>query len=155
MQEKTPEDVARAFYDAFTSHDGDRMASLYSDDISFSDPIFPGLVGRDARAMWQMLCKRAPDLKVDYEVLKVEGQSVTVRWDAHYTFATTGRHVHNIVQATLEIRDGLIHQHTDRFSFWWWSAQALGPVGFFFGWSGVLKSKVQAQGRMSLDKFLA
>lgn len=72
-----------------------------------------------------------------------------------YTFSATGRPVHNVVDATFELRDGLIVTHVDEFDFWRWSRQALGPIGVLLGWSSVVRRKVQATARRSLDDYLS
>jgi hypothetical protein len=42
----------------------------------------------------------------------------------------------------------------DKFDFWKWSSQALGPVGFILGWTPMLRKKVQKQARERLAKFM-
>ena len=66
----------------------------------------------------------------------------SAHWLADYTFAATGRRVHNDVQARVRLRrDGLINDHDDRFSFHAWSRQALGPVGLLLGWTPLLQGR--------------
>ncbi len=141
------------FYDAFSRRDSAAMAALYTPETVFSDPVFPHLHGEQAKSMWHMLCSGAKDLKVVYEVVNETDQGATVKWDAFYTFSKTGRRVHNRVIAKMELRNGKIISHRDKFSFWRWSRQALGIPGVFLGWSPVVKSKVQAQAAQSLKEF--
>ena len=51
--------------------------------------------------------------------------------------------------------DGLITRHRDRFDFWRWSRQALGPAGWLLGWTPLLRAKVRATAAGNLDRFLA
>jgi ketosteroid isomerase-like protein len=141
------------FYDAFKAKAGDKMASLYADSVEFSDPVFPCLMGEDAKAMWRMLCLRAKDLQVDYKIISSNENTVTVRWDAHYTFDATKRKVHNKVLAELTVKDGKIIRHKDLFNFWHWSSQALGPAGLLLGWSSFLQKKIQTKALASLHAF--
>ena len=137
------------FYDAFSARDGDAMAACYADDVVFSDPVFPHLVGDDARAMWRMLTRRAKDFSLTYEVTG-PGR---VHWEARYVFSATGRRVHNVIDATLEVQGGLIARHTDDFAFWRWSRQALGAPGVLLGWTPLLQRKVQRTAAAGLAAF--
>lgn len=142
-------DVLHRFYDAFAARDGDAMAACYADDVVFSDPVFPRLVGDEARDMWRMLTRRAKGFSLTYEVTG-PGR---VHWEARYTFAATGRAVHNVIDATIELRDGLVARHTDTFDFWRWSRQALGAPGVLLGWTPLLRRKVQRTAADGLAAF--
>lgn len=150
----TPEAIIRNFYQAFQSRDGEHMASFYSAEIEFSDPVYPELRGDHAKAMWRMLCTKAADLKVNYQVVYCDEHSATVNWQAEYTFPSTGRKVANHVCAHITFKAGKISTHRDEFNFWRWSAQALGPAGLLLGWSPFLRRKVQTQAAAGLVAFL-
>ena len=143
------------FYAAFARLDGTTMAACYAPDAVFEDPAFGELRGAEIGAMWQMLCERAKDFRLSYQVLETNEQSATVLWEAHYLFSATGRQVHNRIRARLRLRDGLIIEHRDRFDFWRWSRQALGPAGWLLGWTPMLKRKVQTQARAGLAAWQA
>lgn len=145
----------RAFYDAFARRDGRAMSDAYAPNATFSDPVFPSLSGDEAGAMWRMLAGRSQDLEVAASELQANGDRVTVRWDAHYTFSTTGRKVHNVVRATIDLQDGKIVRHVDDFDFWRWSRQALGAPGLLLGWSPIVRSKVRGQAASALRAFIA
>ena len=83
----------------------------------------------DTVTMWRGLLGRAKDLSVSFQLQDAEGDTVPVHWGARYTFGQTGRKVRNVVRARLTVRDGVIVRHTDAFSFWRWSRQALGLPG--------------------------
>jgi ketosteroid isomerase-like protein len=143
-------DVIARLYDAFGRRDGDEMASLYAPDGHFRDPAFGDLTGREAGEMWRMLTSRAEDL----EVQLVAHDDTSAHWIAHYTFTQTGRRVVNDVHARFVVRDGLIVDHVDSFSFWRWSRQALGTPGLLLGWTPLLRSRVRATARGGLDQFM-
>ena len=145
--------TATNFYNAFAKMDADTMASLYAPDAKFSDEVFTNLDGVQAGQMWKMLCTRSKDLKVTYEVTSQNGDEVHVLWHAHYTFSKTGRKVHNVIDATLKIKDGKITEHRDKFNFWKWSIQALGFAGLVLGWTPVVKGKVQKEAASALQSF--
>jgi ketosteroid isomerase-like protein len=146
-------ETVKSFYEAFKAKDGSQMAALYADDVEFEDPVFKCLRGNEAKSMWLMLCLRAKDILVDYKIITSDGNNLTVKWEARYTFDATQRLVHNKVTAELTIKDGKIIKHKDHFSFWRWSSQALGPVGILLGWSSFLQKKIQKKALTSLRTF--
>lgn len=135
--------ILDTFYSAFAAKDADTMARCYHADAHFSDPVFPDLDAKQAKAMWRMLLSGGSDLRTTYTVLRSDDRSGTVRWEAWYTFGPARRPVHNIVTSTFTLRDGLILQQRDRFDFWRWSRQALGTTGLLLGWSPLVRNKVQ------------
>jgi len=147
------ETLLRAFFGAFARRDAEAMARCYHPDVFFSDPVFPALHGEAAADMWRMLLARAADLEVTLDDLQVDEAGAEARWTARYTFSKTGRKVVNRVRSRFAFREGLILRHYDRFSLWRWSAQALGPVGRFFGWSRLLKWKVRKDAEAALVRF--
>jgi limonene-1,2-epoxide hydrolase len=148
-------DVATALYEALSRRDGEAMAACYFDDGAlFSDEVFVGLRGREIGAMWTMLCSRAHDMVVHYQITSQANDVVSVAWNATYTFTKTKRKVHNVIFATIQVKDGKIVQHIDRFDFWRWSRQALGPAGFLLGWTPFLKNKVRSEAAANLKAYI-
>jgi ketosteroid isomerase-like protein len=144
-------ELLQRFYSAFDARDGATMAASYTPDAHFRDPVFEDLHGADPGRMWVMLTGRAQDLRVELVEHEADDERGTARWLADYTFATTGRKVHNDVRATFAFRDNLIADHRDEFSFHGWARQALGPVGLLLGWTPPLQAKIRAQARAGLD----
>lgn len=147
-------DLIEHFYAAFARMDGATMAACYAPGAHFSDPVFTDLRGEEPGAMWRMLTGRAKDLEVRLVEHQASDRHGTARWLADYTFST-GRRVHNDVRAEFRFDEGLIAEHRDSFSFYAWARQALGPAGLAFGWTPILRAKVQRQAREGLDEFLA
>lgn len=148
------EKVIRDFYAAFAQRDAAGMAKSYHPDIFFSDPAFPALRGKEATAMWSMLCSRGKDLELTLVDAQATDEGGTARWEARYTFSQTGRLVHNKIDAMFAFRDGRIVRHIDRFPFWTWSRQALGPMGLLLGWFGPLKAMVRKKADRSLKDYM-
>jgi ketosteroid isomerase-like protein len=138
------------FYSAFDARDGATMAASYTADAVFSDPVFGELRGDEPGRMWVMLTARARDLRIQLLEHEAGDERGSARWLADYTFAATGRKVHNDVRAEFRFRDGLIAEHRDAFSFFAWSRQALGPAGLALGWTPLLQRKVRRQARAGL-----
>jgi ketosteroid isomerase-like protein len=145
------EELIQRFYAAFDRRDGDAMAACYAPDAHFSDPVFPDLRGSEPGAMWRMLTSQARELRVEL----LEHDAGSARWRAHYVFTQTGRPVVNDVRATFRFADGLIAEHTDTFSFWRWSRQALGPPGVLIGWTPFLREPVRRRAAANLERFAA
>lgn len=147
------EATLRRFYEAFQRRDAATMVACYAPDVRFSDPVFPDLRGPQAGLMWQMLCERGKDLRLEFSDVRADDATGSAHWEAWYTFSATGRKVHNVIDATFEFRDGRIVRHTDRFDLYRWSRQALGPAGLLLGWSPLLQNKVRAMAAKGLADY--
>lgn len=141
-------------YRALDRRDGGTMAACYAPDAEFRDPVFE-LRGARVGLMWRMLCARAGDLRCEARDIEADARSGSARWRAVYTFSSTGRRVVNEVSSRFEFADGAIVRQVDRFDFWRWSRQALGPVGWLLGWSGWLRDKVRRQANENLERYAA
>jgi hypothetical protein len=147
-------EVIRKFYTAFQQKDFLTMQSCYHHAATFRDPVFQNLDSREVKAMWQMLLTSSKDLRITFDNVKAEGDNGSCHWEAWYSFSRTGRQVHNIIDASMEFKDGLIYRHKDHFDFWRWSRQALGTSGLLLGWTPIVTNKVKAMARKNLDKML-
>ena len=148
------EQVIQDFYTAFQNKDGAAMTACYHPQVTFSDPVFVGLQGEQAGAMWRMLTERGKDLEISFNDVWADEFSGKAHWEANYTFSRTGRKVHNIIDAGFRFQDGKIIEHVDNFSFWRWSRQALGMPGLLLGWTPFFQRTVQKQSRAMLDKYM-
>lgn len=153
MAEHPNETLIREFYEAFARRDGQAMGAAYQPDAAFSDPVFTGLDGRGAAAMWAMLTERADDLRVEFSDVHADDDRGGAHWEAWYTFSATGRKVHNVIDAEFEFRDGKISRHTDMFDFYRWSKMALGPMGLLLGWTPMIHNKVSRTALENLEKY--
>ena len=147
--------VLDRFYAAFAQRDWATMGACYHERATFSDPVFPDLDAEQAAAMWRMLLTSGTDQRITYKVLEESATSGKVHWEAWYTFSRTKRPVHNIIEASFTIKDGLILDHKDQFDFWRWSRQALGTSGLLLGWSPMVRNKVRGIAAANLNKALA
>lgn len=149
------EQLIEQFYKAFQQRDADAMAACYHPQIVFSDPVFPRLQGAQAGAMWKMLLSRGTDLQVTFKDVESDHRHGSAQWEARYTFSQTGRRVHNVVTAYFCFLDGKISEHRDHFSFWRWSAQALGGRGLLLGWTPTVRHRVQQAAGARLAAWIA
>ena len=145
--------LINTFYTAFQQRDFTSMIACYHPQIHFSDPAFD-LHGKQAGAMWHMLCERGKDLKVIFSDVKADANNGQAHWEATYTFAGK-RKVHNIIDATFTFQDGKIIRHQDQFNFWRWSRMALGPAGSLLGWTPFMQKKVRTTAMQGVEKFIA
>ncbi len=148
-------DLLTRFYTAFQRKDAEGMVACYTPDVRFSDPAFPDLVGERAKGMWRMLVGRGKDLRLEFRDITADERGGTAHWEAWYTFTSTGKPVHNIIDATFTFRDGLIATHTDRFDLYRWTRQALGMKGTLLGWSPLVQGAVRKQADKALTRFLS
>jgi ketosteroid isomerase-like protein len=149
------EKLIERFYTAFQRRDYKGMNACYSDDIIFHDPVFLLLRGEEVKAMWEMLCRNAKDFSLVFsDIRAVDEEYYTCNWTASYTFSKTGRKVVNKIKAFMRIKDGKIIEHSDAFRLSTWLKQALGPKGYWLGWTGFMKRAVQKKARKSLLVFM-
>jgi ketosteroid isomerase-like protein len=142
------------FYTAFQQRDFKTMGECYHADATFKDEAFDSKTVAEIRSMWEMLCTRGKDLRVEFKDIKVTDEKGTAHWDAYYTFSKSGRKVHNSIEATFEFKDGLILNHRDHFNFYRWSKQALGISAVLLGWTRYFRKKVQAIAMEGLKQFM-
>jgi hypothetical protein len=150
----THETLLEDFYTAFQHKDYMTMIGCYHPDIHFSDPVFTDLHGNRAKAMWHMLCNRGQDLQVTFNNIQANSREGQAHWEATYTFST-GRKVHNVIEAHFVFADGKIIEHEDSFDLWHWTRMALGPVGWLLGWHPRLQQKVRGTAAASLNNFIS
>lgn len=149
------QELIKKFYESFAQRNADAMAECYHEEATFSDPAFKNLNSKEVKAMWKMLCEAGQDLKITFSDIKATEQEGSCTWQAFYTFSRTGRNVHNVIEASFTFKEGKILRHTDKFSFYRWSRQALGGIGWLLGWTGFLQEKIQASARKSLEKYMS
>ena len=143
------------FYQAFQRQDAEAMAACYAADVQFSDPVFRDLKGTDAGDMWRMLCARAKQFSLSYEVLEADDRQGRARWVATYLFSQTGRMVENRIEARFRFADGQIIEHHDHFDLWRWSRQALGTKGLLLGWLAPVQNAIRKQAMAGLRAWQA
>ncbi|MBV8201699.1 MAG: nuclear transport factor 2 family protein [Acidobacteria bacterium] len=143
------------FYACFQERDAAGMVACYHPRVQFRDPVFGDLDAAGVRAMWEMLCERAKDLQVELGTVAANDRAGAAGWEAWYTFAATGRAVHNRISARFAFEDGTILEHRDSFDLWAWSAQALGPKGRLLGWTPLVQSAIRRQAAAGLASYRA
>ncbi len=153
--ENNNQQLITKFYTSFQNKDYRGMQECYADSATFSDPVFVGLNAAEVKAMWEMLCIRGKDLKLEFKNVQSVGNQASAEWIAHYTFGATGKKVVNYIKADFIIENGKIVKHTDVFNFYKWSKQALGAPGLLLGWTNFLKNKVRQGAMKSLNDFMS
>jgi ketosteroid isomerase-like protein len=148
--------VIRQFFDAFARGDTDALGRCYHADVSFGDPLYPEIEGRDrVVGMWRMLLDLSRGVEVSARDIQADNYSGTAHWTARYVFPQTGRRVVKEVDAQFRFDEGLIVRHHDQFDFRRWSTMAFGrPTGVLVGWSPSLRRRVRHQARGQLEDYL-
>lgn len=150
-------ELIKTFYEAFARRDVDAMERCYHPDVTFGDPVFQDLEGRDkVMGMWRMLLSRSPDLTVTVRDITARPHEGAAHWTGRYTFGEKGRKVVNEVDALFRFEDGLIIRHHDDFDLRRWSKMAMGrPVGIVLGWTPMLRAKIRTTAMRSLQEFMS
>ncbi|HET8587657.1 MAG TPA: nuclear transport factor 2 family protein [Candidatus Limnocylindria bacterium] len=143
-----------AFYDALGRADYAGMERCYHPEVSFGDPIFQEVEGRDrVMRMWQLQLGVRDGLTTTYRDVNADDFSGSAHWTSHYTFASTGREVVNEIDALFRFEDDLIVRHHDDFDFKRWSKMALGrPHGLVFGWTPMWRKTIRDRATKQLDE---
>ncbi|NBE99159.1 nuclear transport factor 2 family protein [Nonomuraea sp. KC401] len=144
-----------AFYDALGRADFAAMESCYHPDVSFGDPIFLEVEGRErVMRMWRLQLGVRDGLRSTYGDVTADDHTGSAHWTARYTFARTGREVGNEIDALFRFEEGLIVRHHDEFDFRRWSKMALGkPHGLLFGWTPMWRKSIRDRAAQQLDEF--
>ena len=142
------------FYNAFARGDYAAMTACYHPEIRFQDPAFGVLKGERAKKMWEMLLSSGTKVDISFSNVQSTVKTGSVKWVAAYTFGKKQRKVVNRINAQFRFKDGLIIEHTDTFSLWKWSRQALGLPGWLLGWTPFMRKKIQQTSNKQLDRFI-
>lgn len=148
------EQLIQQFYTSFANKDFKGMQNCYADNITFSDNAFPGLKGKEAKAMWHMLVNAGKDMQLTFSNIQADDTRGSADWVATYSFSLTGNTVVNRIHADFVFSNGKIVQHTDTFDFWNWASQAFGLKGKLLGWTSFFKNKIQSVTRERLQAFI-
>ena len=148
-------ELIERFYAAFAARDHATMAASYSDDATFSDPVFPRLNADEVRAMWRMFCTSGNEIELTYSDIDANDRTGAAHWEAIYAFPKTGRRVHNKIDASFTFKDGKIVTHRDNFNLYRWTRMALGPTGTLLGWTPIVQGQVRSQAASQLRRFMA
>ena len=135
--------------------DVDAMLGCYHPQVVFSDPVFGTLAAAEAGAMWRMLNGRARDLRVEFRDVRASEGSGRAHWEAWYTFAATGRRVHNRIDAEFQFADASDRAPRRSLQPWRWAAMALGAKGALLGWVPSVRGAIRAQAAKGLAAFRA
>lgn len=142
------------FYTSFQRLNWKGMNACYHEDAFFYDPAFGNLNATQVKAMWEMLCRNAVDLRITFGDIKADDEYGNCHWQANYVFTVTGRPVINHIKAHFQFHEGKIVEHMDHFNVWKWSRQALGMPGLLLGWSPFVHNKVRKMATQRLEKFM-
>lgn len=144
------------FYTAFANRDYETMASLYHPEAKFNDAIFKDLNYKQTTAMWHMILSGAQDLNMTFEIQQATEFSGKVKWVADYNypgFFGIQNAVHNVSLGEIQIKDGKIFRHTDRYNLTKWISMALG-VPTMLADSTIMQALVQHQAKTGLALFI-
>jgi len=148
------EQVMARFYSAFQKRDYETMQDCYDDHVIFFDPVFEDLVDDEVKLLWEMLCKRATDLSIEFGDVIADEHYGSCYWIASYTFTKTKRRVINRIKAHMRFRNGKIIEHSDQFRLRSWCRQAFGPIGWLLGGTAWFQNKVRKSAQQDLYDYI-
>jgi hypothetical protein len=93
------------------------------------------------------------DIRTKFEIVEASDTRAVVNVIDDYTFRSTGRKVHNVIQSRFRFLNGSIVDQQDSCDPREWASMALGGVGGFL--AGRLPSLRQRKARKTLDAFIA
>jgi ketosteroid isomerase-like protein len=138
----------------FTSldkHDHQAMAGCYHENAKFTDIAFDLRGRKEIHAMWHMISEG--DIRATFTVNEADDHTAFVSLVDDYTFRSTGRKVHNVIQSRFRFKNGSILEQHDDCDEKTWASMALGGVsGFLAGRLYFLRKK---KARETLDAFIA
>ena len=138
-------------FSGLNQHDARAMADCYHPEASFRDIAFDLHGRRQIQAMWEMVCNG--DIRATFDIVHADDETGQVNLIDDYTFSSTGRRVHNVIDSRFRFRDGLILRHEDSCDSQAWAAMALGGLsGFLAGRFHFLRS---SKARKKLRDFVA
>lgn len=145
-----------SFYESFQRRDGAAMGQCYAPNATFRDEAFD-LKGEECGAMWEMLTSRAkPDeFKIEFRNVTATEQGGFAHWTATYAFGPKQRRVVNEIDSVFTIEQGLIVKQVDTFPFHTWASQALGTVGWLFGWFPPFHWMIRSTAMKGLKGYMA
>ena len=147
--------VLEKFYSSFQNGDASGMSACYHDSVTFTDPAFGRLTGKEVGAMWSMLLsKKESELKIEYSGIAADETSGKGHWIATYKYGPQKRKVVNKINSHFVFRANKIVEQVDDFDLWSWSRQALGPIGLLLGWTPFLRKKIQEMARKALKEYM-
>jgi hypothetical protein len=149
------EELIKTFYTCFQQKNPAGMTACYHPEVVFSDPVFQTLKGERASAMWNMLVGRSKDIEISFVEVQADEQQGSAHWEAIYTYSSTGRKVHNVVNARFRFQDGQVILHQDTFDLWKWAGQALGTSGRLLGWTPFMQKTIRQKAAQTLDAYIA
>ncbi|WP_246266784.1 nuclear transport factor 2 family protein [Nonomuraea typhae] len=146
--------LVRAFFEALARRDLAVMERCYHPDVSFGDPVFQEIEGRDrVMAMWRLRLGVRDGLHADFGDVAADEHTGTARWTARYAFGRTGRRVVDEIDSLFRFEDDLIVRHHDDYDFRRWSKMALGkPAGVLFGWTPMFRKTIRDRAHQALDE---
>jgi SnoaL-like domain len=147
----THAEVLTRLFTALQRHDHQTMAGCYDEDATFKDIAFEINGKKRIHAMWHMICEG--DIRTTFEIANADDRSAVVKVVDDYTFRSSGRNVHNVIESRFLLRNGLIIDQQDACDARKWAGMALGGVSGFL--AGRLAFVRQAKARKTLDAFIA
>jgi hypothetical protein len=119
-------ELLHRLFHGLNEHDHLAMAHCYREDAAFRDIAFDLHGRQQIHAMWHMIC--TTDIQATFRVVHADDIAGQVELCDDYTFGSTGRAVHNVIDSRFRFEAGLIADHHDSCDARLWGQMALGGI---------------------------
>lgn len=134
--------LIQTLYESLDKHDHEAMASCYHPDATFEDIAFKLGGIKQIHAMWAMICRPEPEIKVTIIKDSIHADNGTGEAKVVDVYKmSNGNIVRNEIHSHFQFREGLIFSHRDVCDPEEWARQAIGgAIGKLAGKSRFLRS---------------
>jgi len=162
----TNKEIATKFFSCYQRHDHAGMHSCLDPAVQFDDLAFEGIRGAEVLAMWRWFCEKSDRRKEPvgvpaFEILRAEGDRVTVRYRVQYVLQDSPeakrREVDYEIDALLTFRNGRIEKHRDEstISSFAFARMAVGFPACLAALTPIFRKKLRRQSIEKLHQYQA
>jgi len=144
------EQVIAGLFNAYQNRNAVEMASFYSADAVFKDPIFGTVQGEEISKVWQVVHSVTNDLYLHYHIIQAGSSIATANTYLTYNFKHTNRNIKISIKSHFRLANGKIVLQTDEYSMWNWMSQAYGLRGLLLGWNPFIINRARISAKNTL-----
>ncbi|MBO6794497.1 MAG: nuclear transport factor 2 family protein [Balneolaceae bacterium] len=137
-------EIVKTFYEALNNGDIKTVRQLYHPDAVYKSEMF-SLKGPEVFALWYTATQPEMNLTAECSSINKVNNEVHTTWNISYELSVVNRTIKLSEKGLFKFKDGKIIFHQDKYSFYSWCKQTLGPIGWLFGWTAWLKKRVSKQ----------
>ncbi len=130
------------YFESFKKQDTQAMASAYSGDIVFFDPLADLLKESEVEVRWHLFFEDAMDCSITHQaIIDLGDDYYTCKWQAIFIHSQTKRPVTLNAKANIKLQENKIAEYSDAFSLHQYCTQAFGGVAYLLGWNSIYQKR--------------